>query len=290
MTIPDQGIKEFQKELEKLIQQMVQKGLLPALSLDKIQDLAMRVTKRLNEDKQVNLSIQDLKNNPDTQKSMGLACMAECNPSNKFNYEMLFKNQFNLDEKNRDNLELDLKNQLKNAFRDMLKLSPKYKESSKEEQEEINQQFDDLAEKLTQKFLRDDLSENKQAFNLLSACEDLLSRPELYRANTDEDSSSDYRRQLYGVDTHVTGAVFKPVLAEPIGDQIGVLNLSSGEGNSFEAEKMKPDVGAPDPLSIKFSSILLEAAADELCPEIESALKSEGLIYDTTPKNVMKLD
>jgi len=243
------------KEIEKMMDEMIKKGLLPALDRKAKDRILSSVFDKLHEDKDVSLTLNDLKTNPDTRKALGVACMAECRPNNQFNYTLLFKKQNDLKPE-------ELKKQFKSIFDDMLKLHPKM---DPKKRAELDKQFDDLANTLVKQCTKspDMLCENKSAFNLLAGC---------------FDAASDYRRQLYGVDTHVTGAEFIPVQAEPIGDQLGFIDLSFGMGHSFKASLEQADPGVPDPIGVKMNNIINAISSGNLSNTVEQELISDHII------------
>jgi hypothetical protein len=258
-------VQEILKEIEKMMDEMIKKGLMPALSLGQKQNIAKNVFKKLNEAEGVSLTLDDFKNNPDTRKALGLSCMAECRPNNKFDYTMLFKKENDLKPE-------ELKKQLKSIFDDMLKLHPKM---DPKKRKELENEFDALAEKLSHEFNKrpEMLCENKTAFNLIFGC---------------FDAASDFRRQMYGVDTHVTGAQFIPVQAEPIGDLLGVVNLSFGMGDSFQASKEKVDPCLADPIGIIMTNIINNLGSGNLNSTIEQELIDARVIPKPDPS--MRLD
>lgn len=262
MAIDKSVQQDLEKVLEDLVHQLVKQGLLPALSPQQKKDLVKEVSKNLMADPDIYLRKEDL-HKDSIKKMLGLACMAECNPKNKFDYKILFKTPRELKKD-------ELKAVLAFLFTELLKLKMgKDLKLTPEQKTNIDQRLDDLTSKLERQFEKnsdESLGENNNAFKLFAAVLDLL---------------SEQRRACYGVDTHITGSVFKPVPPAYVGDQIVRPNLSGGEGDSFEAEKEKPNPNIPDPLGIHLFTLINDVAIDAILPEVESTLASEGMFYES---------
>lgn len=257
MNLNDAEKSEFTKTLVIIIEQLKRKGLLPPQISTK--ELAENVATKLNQD-DVELTLEDIKK-PEMQKALGLACMALCNPNNKFDITILFKNLHDVEPD-------DLKNQLKNVFTAMMKLHPEYKKKSPADQEELNESFDKLAEKITRQLNKEfELThENNFAFSLLAACFQL------------SNDLVEQRRQIFGVDTHTPGATFVPVQVENVADQMATAFLLPVQGDSFAAKSASPDAGVADPLGTKFFNILMSVADNEVSDALEEELRSQHLL------------
>jgi hypothetical protein len=124
------------------------------------------------------------------------------------------------------------------------------------------------------------LAENNKAFDYFAANLHLQARPELYGLDK-HDETAEALTQRYGSDTRTTGKVATVLQSVSIGDQLQALNLSTGEGQSLEADKMRPDAGVPDPLGEKMATILLDVGAGAVSQELSVTLKQEGITYDS---------
>lgn len=251
--------KDLEKVLEVIVKQLMQKGLLPALSNVEQKDLIKNVSENLSGE----LTKEDL-NKESSLKALSIACVSECvqmkNPNYKFDYKLLFKPQNQIDPD-------ELTEQLKNIFKEAIKLNPNYNPKSSS----VDEKLDELANRLVNKSFKsndnDALSENEKTFGLIAASIDLLSMQ---------------RRQFYGVDTQTPGEVQQPVL-EIIGNLVGAQDLAT-EGTSFMAEVNKPDLGVPDPLGIKLSAVL-DAISSNEDVDIQNELLNAKLIPSTAPTN-----
>lgn len=245
--------KEFMRELEKIVHGLIQKGLIPEKT--DVKTLVESVYNKLHADKDLMLDASDLKNE-NTQKSLGLACMAQANPNNKLDYTFLFKNP---SKENRDEFE----KQLKNLFTEILKLNPKL---TKENQKELEHDINLLVERFTDKLIKDNrpVPENKSVFDVVAAGIDLL---------------SEQRRATYGVDTTIAGGVFIPPQMTPLADQLD--NLPAA-GESYEAHKQHPQPGEPDPLGFKLVEILEQVAGGSNI--IDSFQEANLLAESNTPR------
>src|SRR3990167_6748646 len=223
MSITNMSLAQFQKEVEKIIKLHIQKGFI-AENVD-VKKLAETVTNKLQNDKSISLSETDVKENAGIQKAVGLACIAECNPKNSFDYSVLFKNQNEIDQK-------EFKKELKNIFTEAMKLNPTYKNKSSEEKEKLDNELDELAEFVSEKLLKNDsfpLAENQYALNFVAASVDMLN-----------EQRAEFYRELYGAAE--PGEVRRVVEAVPYGDQIGLEDMAS-MGDSFQAKKNDANPG-----------------------------------------------
>lgn len=270
MTIEDMKLEEFQELLEGLINHLKNKGLINPGKDTK--ELAKAVAEDLNAEG-ISISGKDLNANPETMKSVGLACIAKSQPELKFDIKILFTPQNELEDAD------DLKKNLKNIFTEMLKLQPNYKNASEEEKKEMDEKLDEMTEVLTNKFLdtrsEEPVAKNESIFSLVAACLDVLTK-----TSSNNDQEEMFREQ-YGVNP-IPGGSESTVLAIPAGNQMGVQDLAT-TGLSFLAQVDNPDPGAPDPLGIKMGAIINRIAKSDISSDFAYELKHEGIL-DSSPR------
>src|SRR3990167_10232950 len=152
MVTSNDNQKLLKKELEEILKILIQQGFIsPQTNIEKI---AGDVSKKLQEDPQVSLSLNDVKTDSQTRQALSLACIAESNLPNKFDYRLLFKDQFKMTDDQSAQHQEALTLQLKSLFVEMLKLSPEYQKKLPEEQEKLDDQFDELAAHLAEEFIK----------------------------------------------------------------------------------------------------------------------------------------
>ncbi|MHB1221496.1 MAG: hypothetical protein ACYC0J_05845 [Gammaproteobacteria bacterium] len=196
----------------------------------------------------------------DVKKSLQVACLAEANPMNKFDYTMLFKSQKDINEKT---LALELKNVLKEA----LLLKPGNKLMT-------DRELDELAQKLSKAILQnkndDDLvCEKNGVLAMVMPCVEIITQ-----------QLSDQRRRDYGVDTTISGGEFIPVFQAPLSDNTSILPAF---GKSYEGEKLDPEIGKPDPLGIK-DLIISPNEEKEIIKQLNEKLIDAGVIPSSAPR------
>lgn len=230
--------KELKEVLSQLIDVLIKKGILPP-ALDKMK-LVDDVAKTLMDAKKqggLELNNANLRD-PSIVKGLATACMAQLNPSNKFDYTILFKSQAGLNEK-------EVHKQLDNVFSAMLLLKFDGKKVSKEKElfEEMSEAAKITTEQLYKSMDHNLLCENKQLMNLFLGCVDATSESEL-------------RRQFYGADKE--GEV-QLVVFQILGDLIGALDLSPGTSSeNFMSERDNPRTADP------YGSKILEFIAERI--------------------------
>lgn len=251
---------ELENKLDEVINTLIKKGFMPAISGQEKKNLIENVISTLSNDPQINLTKDDL-HKDGVHSALGIACMSALNK--KFDYRILFKEQHQLDEH-------ELKDSFKKLLTEMMKLTPAYKNKSVEEQKKLEDQIDELSEFLAQKLYKNDpylFAENKPVLNMMSACFDPL---------------SELRRELYGV--AFAGEEFEAVQAIPAGNQMGLEDLAT-EGDSFMANMNEANPNVPDPLGVKMISIV-NGLADGVTSvfEAESTLSDPEIIPQGPPK------
>ncbi len=263
MAIDAAQISVIKKELEKMIQALVKLGVLSPNT--DVKALADRVTNKMKDDPNLFLSPEMMKNDSNVFKSLQLACIAESNPANKFDYTILLKKDLERDGP-------EFKEQFKAIFTDILRLSPQYdKRKTPEEEEELIKQLEGLAEIAFKKME----NEPNNLQNFLGHCLAVLSG--LFDAKQNPEEA--FNRMLTGVGK--MGEVFQPTPDYSIGDQIGVVNYIT-YGKSFLGEKNSPDPGAADPLGIKLATMINFLAAGQT-NQFEETAQALGLTQTTTP-------
>lgn len=233
--LPKPDVKELNKVLTEVVELLVKKGFLPA-TVDK-KALVRNVAEKIMQNPDVMLNTQDLRKES-TLKGLGFACVAEQTMGNQVDYTLVFKHQSMLQEK-------DLALTFKSMFDELLKLKLKDLKKSPEEIKLMQKKLDQFAMKLATTVFQN-VNKREMAFENKAICNTL---------NALIDPLSEGRRALYNVDTHVTGAEFKPTLSVPYGDQMGVQDLAPDySGGSFMAQKDNP-IG-PDPLGTKNDNLV----------------------------------
>ena len=255
MAIENLDRKELEQKLEAIITQLEKNGLIPALSVEEKKKLTLKVTETLISDPKISLSKEDLKNES-VEKSLGLACMAELIPNNKFDYKILFKRQFEIKPE-------ELQHQLKLLFTDLLKLHPNYQNKTQKQQLEMEAEINQLAEKLA-KPLEDNkepLHTNDKVLSFIEAGIDLVAQQ---------------KRILYGADK--PGEVSATVTEVTAGEQYGSQNLATSGGASFMGNKNNPEPGAQgDSLSLHFLT-LINMLTDGNTTAYEQYLENKDII------------
>ncbi len=242
-------------ELEKIFKELLKQGY----EIKNAPELIKNITDRF-EKENIFLFENDFAK-ADVQKSLQLACLAEANPMNKFDYTILFKTQKEVNEKT-------LAAELKNVLAAALLLKPGRALANE-------RALDDLSEKLAKALLKNKFSdellcEKKGVLALVLPCVDVVS-----------EQLSDQRRRDYGVDTTIAGGEFIPVLQAPLSDNTAAL---PAYGKSFEGEKLDPEIGKPDPLGIKDLIISPNEEKEIIIKKMESKLMDEGLLPSTAPR------
>ncbi len=253
MSVEPQKLKEV---LELLINSMVRKGLLPEKP-----GLAAEVTEKLTNIKGLELNNLD---HPDTLKALGMACMAQANPANKFDYTLLFKSQKALDALT----PTIVAEQLKNLFTDMLALKLKFGHDKQLEKaldkNLVLKQLNNIASKISEKLF--DKKQNDSFLNLCAGC---------------LDAANDLRFQFYG------GSEDR-VVSQFVGNLIGAVDLTAEKGAFFM--NFNDDPATPDPLAMKTLEVindivsnpanpkdtLLEVLMESLSPNKSPQLKPPG--------------
>ncbi len=274
MTI-HMDLREFQLELEKVIKKMIEANLIPGLkNYDHaaIATLAKNVTETLHKNHDINLSKDDL-HNKDSREVLGLACQAQFvqqkNPNFKFDYTLLFKNQIMMTDDQKLKLKKDLTLELTKLFTEMSKFYPHPTPGGKKKLEE-------LAELLAEKLMDNGrMQENSKLLALIFGCQRQL--------QLDEKLMTEQRRELYGVDTHNTGAVFLPVPAPVEGNKQGLLDMAFQGGSSFMGELMNANPDQPDPLGIKMVHIIADIGSGALSGDLEQRLMADHIIDSPSP-------
>lgn len=238
MAIQNVSKLELEQKLEEILNLLIKKGLMPALSASEKKELTQKISEKLINDPKISLTKDDLKDDA-VQKSLGLACMAQLlhtkDPNYSFDYSMLFKSQLEIEQK-------DLQKEMKLLFTNILKMNPSYQNKAREEQKMMEADINQFAEKMSQQMQEKNelLLKNDKVMNVITAGLDML---------------SEQRRSLYGVDTHTPGAIFKPVLAVPFGEQMGLQDLATS-GESFMGKRDEPNPNIPDPLGLHMAAII----------------------------------
>lgn len=278
MGINPKDIDSIKEKIEEIVNKLKASGLLPKDTDAK--KLAETVTEKFK-NSSINLSLDDVKNNPETQKKLGVACMAQ----NKFGNKFDCTETFNLI------LDPDLNNKLKNILKLALELKPNNKTNrSDEEKQKLDENLEKFANFIENKLNEKRMDPEGQSILLLNILGSLLNpRPQ----GTEKDEKAELMRMWYGT-SGVPGEVQIPVTEIANGDQWGVMDLSLGEGESFKALQNSPDPTVPDPLGIKWASILNNLAEGGDTPfedllknnELETATVSNPFVmnpFNTTP-------
>lgn len=241
------------KELNKIINELILRGLMPKLNTDEKQQIVKQVLINL-ESVNFKATAEDLKK-PEIRQAIGMACKAEClgikNPAlgMKFDYTLFFKPKKELtlaDEKK-------LTEDIKNLFKEMLKLKMGKKKLDPKEEQALDKAAELLAKKMLQKEC-EYLAQHKGITNTVAG---ML------------DSVEEFKRMMYGVGA--AGEVFKPVLGEPFGEQWGIQDLAT-VGDNFMAEVNSPDPGKADPIGVHMLAIMEKIANGDLSEELENQL------------------
>lgn len=224
--------KEFELELQKFIQGLVKSGLLPGVDILK---LAGDVGKRLKENG-IQLRAGDIYDK-EMAPLLKMACLAESNPKNTFDYVKLIKNKLD------PNFKLDLEelsNDLTPLLKKMLKLTPKNKKKTDQELEEMAKQLALEIGVLLQK-KKPEVAE--QTLNNLM--EKLLQVENILEKQLTQQIEA-----IHGYDIRVQGKERPTVFAVTEGNQQALQNLapdsSGGTGGSYEENVYHPD-GGPRP-------------------------------------------
>ncbi|MFZ2315335.1 MAG: hypothetical protein WAW86_06740 [Gammaproteobacteria bacterium] len=246
--------KALQAVLENLFKDLKKQGY----EIKNAPELIKNIIKKLGDEKVI-LFDSDLAKT-DVKKSLQVACLAEANPMNKFDYTMLFKSQKDINEKT---LALELKNVLKEA----LLLKPGNKLMT-------DRELDELAQKLSKAILQnkndDDLvCEKNGVLAMVMPCVEIITQ-----------QLSDQRRRDYGVDTTISGGEFIPVFQAPLSDNTSILPAF---GKSYEGEKLDPEIGKPDPLGIK-DLIISPNEEKEIIKQLNEKLIDAGVIPSSAPR------
>jgi len=273
MTI-HMDLREFQLELEKLIKKMIEAKLIPGLTPSDhaaIAKLAKNVTETLHKNSDINLSKDDIYSN-DSREVLALACQAQFvqqkNPNFKFDYTLLFKNQIMMTDDQKLQLKKDLTLELTKLFTEMSKFYPHPTPGGKKKLEELAEL---LAEKLMDKGR---MQENSKLLALVFGCQRQLLL---------DDKQTEQRRELYGVDTHNTGAVFLPVPAPVEGNKQGLLDMAFQGGTSFMGELLNANPDQPDPIGIKMVHIIADIGSGALSGDLEQRLMADHIIDSPSP-------
>lgn len=216
-------IKELEAVIKGVMDKLESTGLIPP-GLDKA-SIISTVTEKLAKDPEISLTKETL-NDVAVQKALGVACIAQANPSNKFDYSLLFKDKLLLDKTSTDTLKL--------LFKDMFKKDPN-------QLEKIDTLMNVLSKNLT--------PENQKELG-----KDLLAM-QILQEGPMQQMQRDQRVQDYGVDTHNPGSVLKVVQAVVAGNQMGRQDLAR-DGDSLMGKMGNPDANTPDPLGTIASAVI----------------------------------
>ena len=254
--------KELEKHIGEIIEKLEKSGLMPSLTHEKKGELVAQITNTLVNDKDIMLTKENIES-AEGKKSLGLACMAACNPNNKFDYSQLFKDKLEFDDA--------LKLALKDVFKNMLDL--KYK-NDPEKRKDMEKNLDNLF-KVLEKNLT---AENKQ-----SLAKDVLSMQMLAKMNPESSEQKQLQEQRimdYGVDTQNPGSVLKVVQAVVAGNQTGRKD-NAPSGDNFMGKLNEPDADVPDPLGTKLAAVINSLADGVITSpserEIIGAIKDAGM-------------
>lgn len=257
--------KELEHVLNQLVEKLVRQGLLPPNNPELVKKVSAAIMTAA-EKNELSLTTSDLKNpDPSTIHALSLACMAERNPDNKFNYTMLFSN------KDTD----DMKDEIKNVFSEMLKLKFKGKSISEKELQEKMIQLDNMADAIAKtmhnRFKKDDMvCKNNDIMNILGG---MLFNTSHWKNPVNEANAVRYG----GFDPSVGGSVGSVVQAIPFGDQIGTLDLDhSLSSETFMAQKDNPFTA--DPIGFKLDELISTLATNPIDTPMEEQLVDSGVI------------
>jgi hypothetical protein len=252
---------ELLKLLEKMINQLEKLGLVKP---EEKKDLFERVANKLTNpdpNNKLDLSLRNiLDHKEDLCQALGLACIAELNPKNKFDYTLLLKPQDPRNEKK-------LKEEMKLLFEELLILRLKLQEDktlSKEERHELENKYNELAEKLMDKQFSPDpdskVHENKKLLSTLALFLGMINID-----NRLENTETQLRRNLYGVGK--AGEAPQVITYQP-GDLLGVLDLAADISSDVFMSKRDNPYGE-DLLGNKINLFFNALANNPIDTEIE---------------------
>lgn len=215
--------QELETVLEKLLEMMMKKNLMPAMSGAEKKELISQIAHTLERDRDLVIT-KDSLNDRGCLQSLCASLVAAKDPKNSFNYTELFKN----------NLELtvDAKLQLKLLLAPLLeKKAGNDPKKLKELEGKLDEHLDDLMKVL-------DKNIDKDRKNQITK--------DIFICKIIEERLRDQRIADYGVDSHEPGAVLKQV-QYIAGNLTGRADLST-HGDNAMAKDNNPNSGDPDPL------------------------------------------
>ncbi|MBA3661433.1 MAG: hypothetical protein H0W64_06875 [Gammaproteobacteria bacterium] len=260
--------------LERLIKQMVQRNLLPGIKPEDAHTLAKTIADTLTKDPHFKMTALDLVRDRgindayNAKDVLALICMAQhsqknMDPKDRFDMRLLFKPGTEENKK-------ELIKQLKKMLLHFVKNDPKLKKAYEKDPVKFEQRLEEVAKFLINSRItndKDSLHENKELITLMASTSTLLS-----------DQLKEQRLQFYGTDTQNPGSVARPVLGNPFGNIIGMLDQETAPTPSFAGDSNNPDAGVPDPLGLKFAAILNVISANVDNPALEKEMVDSGLV------------
>lgn len=246
--------EELRKTIEEILQKLIDSGLIK-INDEERKHIIDNVTKTLAADDKTFFLTKESLNDPNTRLSIGLACIAEMNPANKFDYTLLFKQKFELEPKLEDNL--------KNILKPELKKEPLTDKQKQELNKRLAMAALSLKDKLNPEQLEKALLQLKMQMERSYLAETLKNTSNRMNNTFNEltPGTPEYQRYQtrvtdYGYDIKNPGSVVPVLQAIVAGNETSRQDLAAPGSKSLMGQLLDTNTGKPDPLGIKLGNLL----------------------------------